>query len=63
MFTRDSLSQVLMFKDFPKELVQGVYNGMGFQGSGYAFCQKWLLLFIMHLRFLLTNDYFKLVNW
>lgn len=42
IFTRDSLSQVLMFNNFPKELVQGVNNGMDFQGSGYVFCQKCL---------------------
>jgi len=36
-FTRDSLSQVLMFNDFPQELVQGINNGTACQGSGYVF--------------------------
>lgn len=48
-FTRDSLSQVLMFNDFPQELVQGINNGTACQGSGYVFqlCILW---------FPLTND-------
>ena len=53
-FTRDSLSQVLMFNDFPQELVQGINNGTACQGSGYVFqlCILW---------FPLTND--LNLNW
>lgn len=61
MFSRDSLSQILNFNAFPKELVQGVNNGMRFWGSGYVFCRKILLLFFMHFRFLITND--LVPNW
>ena len=46
MFTRDSLSQVLMLDNFPKELVQGVKIGIDFDGSVYALFQKLLLLLL-----------------
>jgi len=47
-FTRDSLSQVLMFNDFPQELVQGMNNGMDCLGSGYILHKKTLLLFFYY---------------
>lgn len=39
-FTRDSLSQVLMFNGFPHELVLGMNNGMDCQDNGYILHEK-----------------------
>jgi len=48
-FTRDSLTQVLVYDEFIKELVPGMSNGMGFVGNGYISCGKIFLVFFMHL--------------
>ena len=46
-FTRDSLSQVLTFNDFPPELVQGMNNGMDCEGSGYILHSKNPTVFLL----------------